>query len=53
MATNKLTDGQQKQAQTGEELSERELKHVVGGAPDLFLQIKDTGNSASETEQNP
>jgi bacteriocin-like protein len=53
MAANKLTDDQQKKAETGEELSERELDHVVGGAPDIFLQIKDTGNSTSETEENP
>jgi bacteriocin-like protein len=53
MATNNLTDDQQKQAETGEELSERELEHVVGGAVDAFLQFTQTNAPSSETEEKP
>jgi len=53
MATNNLTDDQRKQAETGEELSERELTQVVGGAIDAFLQINSPDPSKNETEDKP
>jgi bacteriocin-like protein len=46
---NNVTDDRQKQAETGEELSEQELKQVVGGAFDAFLQLQGT----SEPEEKP
>jgi bacteriocin-like protein len=43
MDTNKTTlnptDDQRKQAEAGEELPEQELKQVVGGAIDAFIQF--------------
>jgi bacteriocin-like protein len=46
MDTNKPmlnpTDDQRKQAEAGEELPEQELKQVVGGAVDAFMQFNNS-----------